>query len=103
MYNINDIKNKYKASEVSEEFERVLNNSAEYSHIIKLENSSILDAMEDLQVNFVEYGIIPVFDAFDNDYICYQIENGKWCMFNIVDEISFKKNSTLKDLLINKS
>lgn len=103
MYNINEIKKKYKVADVSKEFEKILNDNANYSHLIKLGNSSILDAIEDLQVNFIDYGLIPVFDAYDNDYICYQIENGKWCMFNIVDEVSFKKDSTLNELIVYKS
>lgn len=63
----------------------------------------ILDCSEDMQVDFSAIGLIPIFDIFDNDYICYQTKNNKWCIFNIVDEISFKKDSTLQELLLFKS
>jgi len=63
----------------------------------------ILDCNEDLQVDFSSVGLVPIFDIYDNDYICYQTKNGKWCVFNIVDSISFKNDSTLQDLLKLKS
>jgi len=47
----------------------------------------ILDCNEDLQVDFSSVGLVPIFDIYDNDYICYQTKNGKWCVFNIVDSI----------------
>lgn len=63
----------------------------------------IIDASEDMQVDFESFSLIPVFDIFDNDFICFQIKNGKWCVFNIVDEISFKTDKTLEELLLLKS
>lgn len=88
---------------LSTEFVEIIQNDIAYKDAIKLDNSLILNADEELQVDFNKYGLIPVFDAYDNDYICYQIKNAKWSMFNIVDEIAFKKDSTLQDLLNFKS
>lgn len=100
---MNEFKIKYNTNELSAEFVDIIQNNITYWDVIKLDNSLILNADEELQVNFNKYGLIPVFDAYDNDYICYQIKNAKWCMFNIVDEIAFKKDSTLQDLLNFKS
>lgn len=63
----------------------------------------ILDSSNDMQIDFSSLNLVPVFDLFDNDYICYQTKNNKWCLFNIVDEISFKKDSSLHELLMFKS
>lgn len=75
----------------------------EYENARLLSLEEILNSNEDLQVDFTSLGLIPIFDIFDNDYICYQVKNGSWCIFNIVDEVSFKKDSTLQELLTFKS
>lgn len=75
----------------------------EYESARLLSLEEILNSDEDLQVDFTSLGLIPIFDIFDNDYICYQVKNGSWCIFNIVDEVSFKKDSTLQELLTFKS
>lgn len=103
MDKLKDIKIKYNLKDESKEFEETITKEMKHKNLIKLDISSIINANNELQVDFVNYGLIPVFDAFDNDYICYQINNSKWCMFNIVDEISFKKDSNLQDLLKFKS
>jgi len=103
MCKLNDIKTKYNLSNISKEFEEIIKYNNNYKNLIKLDISSIINANNELQVDFVNYGLIPVFDAFDNDYICYQINNNKWCMFNITDETVFKKDSFLQDLLNFKS
>lgn len=77
----------------------VKNQEYETQNCRLLSVEEIISANEDMQVDFDSYGLIPVFDIFDNDFICYQKENDKWCFFNIVDEIAFKKDKTLKELL----
>lgn len=96
---IEQIKNKYNVTEISENFEKVLNNRKTFKNAIMLSDEKILNADKDFQVDFKRYGLIPVCDIFDNDFICYQIANGKWCIFNIVEEISFKKDSSFEDLV----
>lgn len=75
------------------------NQEKTYQNARLLSLEEILNADEDLQVDFVQYGLIPVFDVYDNDFICYQTKDGNWCKFNIVDEIRFQKDSRLEDLL----
>ena len=58
---------------------------------------------KDMKLKNFDSDLLPIFDFFDNDFICYQAKNKKWCIFNAVDEIVFKKDSLLEDLLKLKS
>lgn len=55
----------------------------------------------DLNYDFTveEYGIIPVVDCFDNDFIVYLINEDKWAKFNTSDKCIFKKRSTFEELV----
>ncbi len=59
----------------------------------------ILDANDDMGVDFVGLRLIPFVDCFDNDYICFDIKNKNWTMFNSVDELKFRPCDKLEDLL----
>lgn len=83
--------------------EKIISNSNESVYfddgVRILSYAEILDAKRDLQVDFTAKGIIPVADCGENDFIVYDYNNSEWGMFNIVDEIMFKKCSTLEDLI----
>lgn len=61
--------------------------------------SEIAQAPENLHVDFVRYKAIPFFDCGENDFIVYLISENMWSMFNIVDEVFWKKKQTLEALL----
>ena len=61
--------------------------------------SEIAQAPENLHVDFVRYAAIPFFDCGENDFIVYLLSENKWAMFNIVDEVFWKKNQTIEALL----
>lgn len=61
--------------------------------------NEILDAEEDLRINFIQLQLIPIFDCGDNDFIVYHISKNHWSLFNIVDECCFKEKKTLEELL----
>lgn len=60
----------------------------------------IVDAREDLHVDFTDKGIIPLADFGENDFLVYHFEDGIWSMFNIEDELAFKKKNKLEDLML---
>jgi len=60
-----------------------------------LSNSEILNASEDLQVDFLGKSLLPVFDIGDNDFIIFDLSEDCWYLFNIVDEVKFKKAKSL--------
>lgn len=64
----------------------------------KLHNDMILEASEEMGCDFINHKLLPVFDIFDNDYICYNYANDTWCMFNTVDDLAFNKDKDLLDL-----
>lgn len=64
--------------------------------------SEIIDAEEDLHVDFVKQGIIPIIDCGENDFIVYHFNGNNWSLFNIVDECAFKERASLDELLIKK-
>lgn len=57
----------------------------------------IVDASEDLHVNFVEQKILPLFDTEDNDFIVYHFEKNNWSKFNIIDGCHFKRKQKLEE------
>jgi hypothetical protein len=59
--------------------------------------AEILDASDDMAVDFVSQGLIPVIDVGDNDYITFDFRNQTWRMFNIVDEIAFDAKDSVVD------
>lgn len=56
-------------------------------------------AEDDLHVNFKRNGLIPLIDCGDNDFAVYNYIEGKWMMFNIVEQVCFKTKNELDDLL----
>lgn len=57
----------------------------------------VMDASDDLHVDFVNLKLLPLFDTGDNDFIVYHFENKIWSKFNIVDEVSFKNKKNLDE------
>jgi len=62
--------------------------------------SEVINAVEDLHVDFIQMRKIPLFDTGDNDFIVYSFEDGVWELFNIVDKCVFHQSSNLEELLL---
>lgn len=101
---IQQIENIYR-NELPEEVKRIVSLSGEtmfYNDkpILRgLSNSEILNASEDLEVDFVSQSLLPVFDIGDNDFAAYDFSERCWCLFNIIDEIKFRKSNSLLTVL----
>lgn len=59
--------------------------------------SEIVEAEQDLHVDFVKLGMIPVVDCGENDFIVYHFGDGIWSKFNIIEECVFKKKVGLSE------
>lgn len=59
----------------------------------------IVDANEELEVDTVELGIIPLIDAYDCAYIVYLTKEEKWARFSSVDETVYMKKDSLAEVL----
>lgn len=59
----------------------------------------IINAPEELHVDFDAKKILPLIDCGDNDFIVFHIGTNKWSRFNIVDECIFKERDSLEDVL----
>jgi hypothetical protein len=64
-----------------------------------LSYQEVIDAKEDLHIDFARKEIVPIVDCGENDFIVYHFKEKKWSKFNIVDEIFFKERDTLEELL----
>lgn len=62
-----------------------------------LSYDEVLQAKDQLHVDFIAYGIIPLIDCYDNNFIVYDYKNNTWNMFNIVDECIFDTKKSLED------
>lgn len=65
-----------------------------------LSKQEILDCCGDLNVDFINKKIIPVFDLGDNDYIVFSYGDNWWYKFNIVDEVLFSKHKSIIEFFI---
>ena len=64
-----------------------------------LAHDEIINANEELHVNFTSKKIIPLIDCGENDFIVYNLIKNNVSKFNIVDETFFKERTTLSDIL----
>ena len=64
-----------------------------------LAHDEIINANEELHVNFTSKRILPLIDCGENDFIVYNLLKNNVSKFNIVDETFFKERATLNDLL----
>jgi len=58
----------------------------------------ILDASKEMNSDFAGNHLLPIFDRFDSDYICYNYANNMWYTFNTVDNLVFNKQKNFSDL-----
>jgi hypothetical protein len=65
----------------------------------KLSDSMMLEVSSELNSGFTEINLLPIFDKYDNDYVCYDYINDLWCMFNTVNDLVFNKQKNILDLL----
>lgn len=63
--------------------------------------NEILNANQTLGLDLVSKKYIPIIDTMDNDFICYDLNNKKFVLFNIVDEVEIISDENIEDL-INK-
>lgn len=61
----------------------------------------ILNANKELDINFFEMNVIPLIDIMDNDFICYDLENEKFIIYNIIDEIVILSKDTIEELILS--
>lgn len=59
----------------------------------------IVSADRQLGVDFAARRLIPLLDCYDNDFICYHLDNGTFCLFHLIDESIVSEAKTLTDLL----
>lgn len=62
-----------------------------------LSASEILDASEDLYIDFKGQKILPVINTDGNDFIVYRAKDDTWSMFNVIDKCYFKIKRTFYD------
>lgn len=59
----------------------------------------IIYASEDIGVDFVDKGMIPIIDAYDLNYIVYMVKEQKWAVFNVADDDIFEEDVLLENIL----
>lgn len=100
---VKQIEDLYKCN-ISDEVKQIVSNCDETiffddddSRVLSFDE--ILDAEEDLHVEFIKKKMLPLFDCLDNDFIVYKTDTHTWTRFNIVDEIDFDEADSLEELL----
>ena len=63
-----------------------------------LSPEEVIDAPNDLHVDFRKLGIVPLIDCGENDFIVYHMSDQSWSKYNIADGTIFKKRPQLSDL-----
>lgn len=100
---INDIEDRYQMS-LPEVLKDIISNSREpvflEDDVRILSISEILNANKTLSVDFIALGMIPFADCYDNDFAVY-CRDGKWAIFNIIDECKFDETDDILNLFAN--
>ena len=93
---VQNIESLYNAS-LSDEVKKIISLSQDVTFyedkeiMRSLSNFEILNASDILQVDFIDKSLLPIFDIGDNDFIVFDLSENCWYLFNIVDEVKFKK------------
>lgn len=99
---VETVQNVYEAK-LPELLQKIVSNAEEPAFLDNdvrtLTYKEILNAEQDLHVDFKSNRIIPVADCGDNDFAVYYLDKCKWSRFNIIDETAFKERTTLEDVL----
>ena len=67
---------------------------------LRLLSTAEIASFEDVaNVNLPGMKLLPVFDAYDNDFVVYRLKKGTWSMFNIADRIEFNEAKSLEGYL----
>jgi hypothetical protein len=104
---VNKIENAYKVK-LSEELKKIVSLHGEtifyddFSLLRGLSVKEILDASNDMSVDFIGKNLLPLFDVGDNDYFVFDFAEKCWYKFNIVDEVKFSKAETIDKYLRTK-
>ena len=64
-----------------------------------LTEKEILNASEYLNTDFISAGLLPIIDAYDNDFIVYDLNDNIWKIYNITDEVAFNQAENPSELL----
>lgn len=90
---VEDIEHKY-GFEIPEIVQKIISASVESVFFDDdwrtLSVDEILDASEDLHVDFEGQMLLPIVDTGENDFIVYHAEDDTWSKFNIIEECHFK-------------
>jgi bacterioferritin (cytochrome b1) len=57
----------------------------------------IINAKEELHVDFIQQELLPVIDTGDNNFIVFDFGKNRWCKFNIVDETRYREAINIAD------
>ena len=61
--------------------------------------SEVLNPEETVHVDFKKKSLIPVADMMDNNFICYDLKNKVWTLFNMVDKVRLDTRKEIYDYL----
>ncbi|MCL1994014.1 MAG: hypothetical protein FWG66_13800 [Spirochaetes bacterium] len=97
---VDKIENLYK-TELPDDLKKIISLSKETTFyddrdlLRGLSSDEILNASDNLELDFVALKLLPLFDIGDNNFIVYNFEKNCWSLFNIVDETLFNESSDL--------
>ena len=60
-----------------------------------LSSDAILNAYNDLYVDFVSLNLLPLFDIGDNEYIVYNLKKSCYALYDISDDNEYSEESDL--------
>ena len=95
---VEEIEKKY-GFEITEIVQRIISASVESVFFDDewrtLSVDEILNASENLHVDFEGQMLLPIVDTGENDFIVYHAEDNTWSKFNIIEECHFKAKKSV--------
>ena len=52
-----------------------------------------------MEIDFVSKRMIPLVDIYDGSYVVFSIEEKKYALYNIFDDIEFKKSVVFEEIM----
>lgn len=60
----------------------------------------VANASNELGVDFVAAGLVPVLDVGDNCFVCFDLATNAWLKYNIIDATGYCRKQSLEEMFV---
>lgn len=64
-----------------------------------LSYQEILDPIENIGFDFVDLGLLPFVDVYDNSYAVFNLATKEWGRYNIFNQVFYMKRKSMEEVI----